>query len=78
MTHERPWRSSQSPQVALDTIENGAGTHFDPRLARRFAEWLREELAKANDFVDLLEAEAFDNEYIQVRQRLSQLIRKTV
>jgi response regulator RpfG family c-di-GMP phosphodiesterase len=77
LTRERPWRSSQSPQVALDTIETGAGTHFDPRLARRFVGWLREELAKANDFVDLLDADAFDNEYIQVRQRLSQLIRKT-
>ncbi len=75
LTHERPWRSSQAPHVALHTIETDAGTQFDPQLARRFVEWLREELAKANDFVDLLEAEAFDNEYIQVRKRLSQLIR---
>ena len=77
LTHERPWRSSQSPQVALHTIEMNAGTHFDPQLARRFVEWLREELAEANDFVDLLDAEASDNEYIQVRKRLSQLIRET-
>ena len=76
LTHERPWRSSQSPHVALHTIETDAGTHFDPHLARQFVEWLREELAKANDFVDLLGAEAFDNEYIQVRNRLSQLIHK--
>jgi putative two-component system response regulator len=76
LTHERPWRSNQSPQIALHTIETDAGTHFDPQLARRFVEWLREELAKADDFVDLLDAEAFDNEYIQVRRRLSQLIRK--
>jgi len=76
LTHERPWRSNQSPQIALHTIETDAGTHFDPQLARRFVECLREELAKADDFVDLLDAEAFDNEYIQVRRRLSQLIRK--
>lgn len=76
LTHERPWRSSQSPQVALNIIETDAGTHFDPRLARRFVEWVREEFAKANDFVDLLDAEAFDNEYIRVRKRLSQLIRE--
>jgi putative two-component system response regulator len=76
LTHERPWRASQSPQVALHTIETDAGTHFDPQLARRFVEWLREELAKANDFVDLLDAEASDHEYIQVRKRLSQLIRE--
>jgi putative two-component system response regulator len=76
LTHEQPWRSSQSPQSALCTIESDAGTRFDPQLARRFVEWLREELAKANDFVDLLDAEAADNEYIQVRKRLSQLIHK--
>ena len=34
LTHARPWRSSQSPQVALQTIQMDAGTHFDPRLAR--------------------------------------------
>ena len=76
LTHERPWRVSQSPEVALQTIERDAGTHFDPQLARRFGEWLREELAQANDFVDLLDAEASDHEYIQVRKRLSQLIRE--
>ncbi|MEP6608343.1 MAG: HD domain-containing phosphohydrolase [Burkholderiaceae bacterium] len=76
LTHERPWRPSQSPQVALHTIEMDAGTHFDPQLARRFVEWLREELANADDFVDLLDAEASGNEYIQVRNRLNQLMRK--
>lgn len=74
LTHERPWRSSQSPHAALGTIQIDAGTHFDPRLAQRFDDWLRAELAKANDFVDLLDAEASDHEYIQVRKRLSQLI----
>ena len=53
-----------------------AGTHFDPQLAHRFIDWLRNELAKASDFIDLLDAEAFDNEYIKVRQRLNQLIRE--
>jgi len=77
LTHERPWRSSVSPQVALRTIETDAGTHFDPRLALLFVEWLRDELGKADHFVDLLEAEASDHEYIQVRKRLSQLIRET-
>lgn len=76
LTHERPWRCSQPPQAALHIIETDAGTHFDPGLARQFVEWLREELANASDFVGLLDEEAFDNEYIQVRQRLSQLIRK--
>ncbi|MEO8186286.1 MAG: HD domain-containing phosphohydrolase [Burkholderiaceae bacterium] len=76
LTHERPWRPGQSPRAALHTIETAAGTHFDPRLARHFVEWLREELAKAEDFVDLLDAEASDHEYIQVRKRLSQLIRE--
>lgn len=76
LTHERPWRFSQSPQAALQTIEMDAGTHFDPQLAHRFIDWLRNELAKASDFIDLLDAEAFDNEYIKVRQRLNQLIRE--
>jgi putative two-component system response regulator len=76
LTHERPWRSGQSPEAALHTLETNAGTHFDPQLARRFVEWLRWESAKASDFLDLLDAEAFDHEYIQVRNRLSQLISK--
>ncbi len=76
LTHERPWRTSQAPQAALHTIESEAGTHFDPRLARRFVDWVREELAKVNNFVDLLDAEASDHEYIQVRKRLSALIRE--
>ena len=76
LTHDRHWRSRQSLQAALQAIERDAGARFDPRLARRFVEWLREELAKANDFVDLLDVEAVDNEYIQVRERLSQLISK--
>lgn len=74
LTHERPWRTSQAPQAALDTIETEAGTHFDPQLVRQFVDWLREELVRTNDFVDLLDTEASDHEYIQVRQRLSQLI----
>ena len=41
LTHERPWRSSQSPQIALHTIETDAGTYFDPYSARLFVEWLR-------------------------------------
>ena len=76
LTHERPWRSGQLPQAALHTIETNAGTRFDPQFAQRLVEWLRAELVKADDFLDLLDAEAFDHEYIQVRERLSQLISK--
>jgi putative nucleotidyltransferase with HDIG domain len=41
MTMDRPYRSGMSTEVALQQIEAGAGTQFDPNLARIFVESMR-------------------------------------
>ncbi|MGI6357881.1 MAG: HD domain-containing phosphohydrolase [Bacillota bacterium] len=41
MTNSRPYRQAISPQAALQELEQGAGTQFDPWLVRSFAELLR-------------------------------------
>ncbi len=41
MTSSRPHRMSMSTAQALDEIERGAGTHFDPEMARRVADYCR-------------------------------------
>jgi HD-GYP domain-containing protein (c-di-GMP phosphodiesterase class II) len=38
MTSDRPYRSGLPAEVALREIENGAGTQFDPAIARAFVE----------------------------------------
>ena len=41
MTSSRPHRTSMSTAQAIDEIERGAGTHFDPEMARRVADYCR-------------------------------------
>ena len=41
MTSSRPYRTSMSTSQALDEIERGAGTHFDPEMARRVTDYCR-------------------------------------
>lgn len=41
MTSDRPYRKGMAPETALAEIERGAGTQFDPELARAFADLMR-------------------------------------
>ena len=41
MTLDRPYRAGMSTEAALAEIERGAGTQFDPRLARVFIDTIR-------------------------------------
>ena len=41
MTSSRPYRTSLSVSQALDEIEKGAGTQFDPDMARKAVEYFR-------------------------------------
>lgn len=36
LTTDRPYRKAEERATALDELENGAGTHFDPALVRAF------------------------------------------
>jgi HD-GYP domain-containing protein (c-di-GMP phosphodiesterase class II) len=47
MTLDRPYRSGLQTEVALQRIEEGAGTQFDPELARTFVALMRAENAQA-------------------------------
>lgn len=38
MTSDRPYRKALSPEIAADEIRQGAGTQFDPEVARAFIE----------------------------------------
>jgi diguanylate cyclase (GGDEF)-like protein len=42
MTSDRPYRKGMGADVALAEIERGAGTQFDPELARAFLSMMRE------------------------------------
>ncbi len=41
MTSSRPYRTSLSASQAIDEIEKGAGTQFDPKMARKIADYFR-------------------------------------
>ena len=41
MTNDRPYRSARSIEIALSQIELGAGSQFDPQLARAFIDLVR-------------------------------------
>jgi len=43
MTNDRPYRLALSHEEALKEIQHGAGTQFDPTLARRFVSMLQSE-----------------------------------
>jgi putative nucleotidyltransferase with HDIG domain len=45
MTLDRPYRAAMSVEAALAEIEKGAGTQFDPELARIFVDTMRAKLA---------------------------------
>ena len=38
LTTQRPYKAAMPPEMAFSIIEEGAGTHFDPELARLFLE----------------------------------------
>ncbi len=51
MVNDRPYRKARTPQEAMEEMERGSGTQFDPTMVRVFVEMLREhpELAKGEN-----------------------------
>ncbi|WP_371376263.1 diguanylate cyclase domain-containing protein [Sporomusa aerivorans] len=41
ITHDRPYRAAMDKFAALQEIESGSGSQFDPGLTRRFVEFIR-------------------------------------
>jgi len=75
MTHDRPWRRAFSLATALRMIRDGAGSQFDPVLTDGFVGWAQREISKVDDFEAHLAAEAAENGYVQMRERIQQLLR---
>jgi putative nucleotidyltransferase with HDIG domain len=42
MTSERPYRKALSQKEAIEHIQEGAGTHFDPKVVKTFVEMVKE------------------------------------
>jgi len=74
LTHDRPWRPSFSLPSALRLMREEFGSHFDPDLGRRFAAWVQQEYWKVDDFETHLAAEASENSYVRMRERIRRLI----
>ncbi len=75
LTHWRPWRHAMSPSTALRVIRENAGLQFDPDLSDRFVVWVRSEAWKVDEFELHVAAEAAENDYIKMRERIHRLIR---
>ena len=75
MTHSRPWRPVPlSVPAALNEIERGAGKQFDPHVAKFFAELIRCEFWKHDDWDKYLAEDADESEYVRARARIEALI----
>lgn len=74
LSHRRPWRAAFSVEQALRIIGESAGTQFDPELAPRFVEWVRRLQAHVPDLDAYLGAEALDNDYVRMRDRIDRLV----
>jgi putative two-component system response regulator len=75
LTHTRPWRPAFPVEVALQTILDGAGTHFDPVLAARFVDFVRQEVIASDDLETRLDGEAWENDFVRTQLRVEQLLR---
>jgi putative two-component system response regulator len=75
LTHERPWRQAWSREAALRGIATESGAHFDPSLTERFVTWIQMKYRAEEDFDAHLAADALDNGYVRLRQRIERLIR---
>jgi HD-GYP domain-containing protein (c-di-GMP phosphodiesterase class II) len=75
LTHPRPWRAAKSLPAALRMISEQAGAQFDPALAERYVDFLRQEYWRHDEWEAHLAADAQDNAYIRTRERLVSLLR---
>jgi response regulator RpfG family c-di-GMP phosphodiesterase len=74
LCHRRPWRAALPIEQALLIIGEGAGSQFDPELAVRFIDWVRRLQSQVPDLDAYLGAEALDNDYVRMRDRIERLV----
>lgn len=74
LRHDRPWRSAHSVAEALQLISSLAGAQFDPGLASRFVVWLEQQYRACGSFEAQLAADAMENDYVRMRERISRLV----
>ena len=75
MTHRRPWREPLSVQAALNEINRGAASQFDPMLAGLFVNLVRREFWQHDDFDSFLADGAHEHEYVRDRARIEKLLK---
>ena len=74
LTHSQSCRRAASVPSALRTIGEDAGAKFDPELSGQFAEWVRQEFWKVDDFESHLSAEALDNGFVRTQERIRHFV----
>jgi HD-GYP domain-containing protein (c-di-GMP phosphodiesterase class II) len=74
LCHRRPWRAAFRVEQALRIIGDSAGTQFDPELAIRFVDWVRQLERQFPDLDAYLGAEALENDYVRMRDRIDRLV----
>lgn len=77
MTHPRPWRAIPlSIPAALNELQLGAGTQFDPLFMTAFIELMHSESCKHDDLDAFLAEGADEVEYVRTRARMEMLLRE--
>lgn len=77
MTHSRPWRATPLPiQEALNELNDGAGSQFDPSYVNAFVDWVQHEYPKQREFDVFLAEGADELEYVRARARVEALLQK--
>lgn len=77
MTRQRPWRAALSRQAAIDELERGAGTRFDPQLVGVFIELFQREFAERDDLDVFLGEGADEFAYVRARNRMEAFLTTT-
>jgi response regulator RpfG family c-di-GMP phosphodiesterase len=74
LCHRRPWRPAYTFEDTLRMIAERSGSQFDPELAASFVRWVDGLQRQVVDLDAYLGAEALDNDYVRMRDRIDRLL----